>query len=177
MRREADARRRPVDPPWVAPMIRTGWGYDAHRFGGPGPLVLCGVEVSSDHGLIGTSDADVGLHALIDAILGASALGDLGELFPSADPRWAGADSVELLAVARAVVEEAGFRVAAVDVTIVSETVRVAPLRGEMRSILAASLGLDPSAVSVKATTTDGMGPIGRDEGIAATAVATVVQE
>lgn len=158
-------------------MTRTGWGHDAHRFGGPGPLVLCGVEVSLDRGLAGTSDADVGLHAVIDAILGASALGDLGELFPSADPRWAGANSRELLAVARTRVEEAGFRVTAVDVTILAETVRVAPHRNEMRRVLAAVLGLDVSDVSVKATSTDGMGPLGRDEGIAATAVATVVQE
>ncbi len=177
MRGEAGAGRRPIDLPWADAMTRTGWGYDAHRFGGVGPLVLCGVEVSSDRGLIGTSDADVGLHAVIDAILGASALGDLGELFPSADPQWAEADSAELLAIARALVEEAGFRVVAVDVTIIAETVRVAPHRRQMRDVLAASLQLQLSAVSVKATTTDGMGPLGRDEGIAAAAVATVVHE
>lgn len=160
----------------MSSVSRTGWGFDAHRFGGSGPVTLCGVEVSSDFGLVGTSDADVALHAVIDAILGASAQGDLGELFPSSDPRWRGADSKELLDVARSTVEEAGFRVDAVDVTIIAGSVRIAPRRREMRSVLASRLGIDEGAVSVKATSTDGMGAIGRDEGIAAVAVATLLK-
>ena len=158
-------------------MIRTGWGYDVHRFGGPGPIKLCGVEVASERGLLGTSDGDVALHAVIDSILGAAALGDIGELFPSSDASWSGADSRGLLVAARSILEEAGFRVHAVDVTIIAESVRVAPHRDEMRSVLADALGLALSAVSVKATSTDGMGSVGRGEGIASAAVASVVQE
>lgn len=154
--------------------MRVGWGYDAHRFGGPGPLKLCGIEVSSDRGLVGTSDADVALHAVIDALLGAAARGDLGELFPSDEPRWQDADSRELLAVARSHIESAGFRTEAVDVTIIAQSVRIAPHRTQMRHTLADALGIDVAAVSVKATSTDGMGSIGRDEGIAATAVAVL---
>ena len=155
-------------------MTRTGWGYDVHRFGGPGPIILCGVEIDSSVGLFGTSDADVALHAVIDAILGASALGDVGELFPSSDPRWSGANSRDLLAAAAASVEEAGFRIDGLDVTIIAEDVRVAPHRYAMRTILSVTLGLEIGQVSVKATSTDGLGAIGRGEGIAASAVATL---
>lgn len=155
-------------------MSRTGWGYDAHRLGGPGPLTLCGVEIVASGGLIGTSDGDVAVHAVIDAMLGAAALGDTGEHFPSSDPRWSGADSMDLLAATSDMIMHAGFEVSSVDVTIVAESVRIAPHRARMRSTLATALGISIDFVSVKATSTDGMGAIGRGEGIAATAVATL---
>ncbi len=154
--------------------MRIGWGCDAHRIGGDGPMVLGGVVVESGRGLQGTSDGDVALHALADALLGAAALGDLGMHFPSSDPRWAGVDSRDLLARVMAEVRGAGYAVTSVDVTIIAETVRVAPHRDAMRSAIAAVLGLGLSQVSVKATTTDGMGFLGRDEGVAATAVAVL---
>lgn len=137
-------------------------------------MKLCGVEVPSDRGLEGTSDADVALHAVIDALLGAAAQGDLGELFPSDEPRWSDTDSQDLLASARSTVEGAGFRIEGIDVTIIAESVRVAPHRRRMRLTLADALGIDEAVVSVKATSTDGMGHIGREEGIGATAVATL---
>lgn len=154
--------------------MRVGWGYDAHRIGGDGPMMLGGVAVASERGLEGTSDGDVALHALADALLGAAALGDLGMHFPSSDPRWAGADSRELLARVMAEVQGAGYAVQSVDVTIIAETVRVAPHRDAMRATIAAVLLVDVAQVSVKATTTDGMGFLGRDEGVAATAVAVL---
>ena len=155
-------------------MTRVGWGFDAHRFGSSDPLMLCGVEVPSGPGLVATSDGDVALHAVIDSILGAAALGDLGEHFPSSDPRWHGVASRVLLVLARDLVEESGRVVSNIDVTIVAESVLIAPHRFAMREVLADSLGLDLDAVSVKASSTDGMGFVGRDEGIAATAVATL---
>jgi 2-C-methyl-D-erythritol 2,4-cyclodiphosphate synthase len=153
--------------------MKTGFGFDTHRFGGDPPLLLAGVEADSGRGLIGTSDADVVAHAVADALLGAAGLGDLGILFPSSDPRWQGADSMDLL---RSVVERfhaAGLRVNHLDITVIAERVRVHPIRGEMQVALAAALGIDPASVSVKATTTDGLGFLGRDEGIAAVAVVT----
>ena len=137
-------------------------------------MVLCGVAIPSSRGLAGTSDGDVALHAVIDAILGGAALGDLGDLFPSSDPVWQGSDSRDLLGIASARVEAAGFEVTAVDVTIVSESVIVTPHRSAMRAVLAETMALDLGAVSVKATTTDGLGFVGRGEGLAATAVATL---
>ncbi|MDX1689607.1 MAG: 2-C-methyl-D-erythritol 2,4-cyclodiphosphate synthase [Acidimicrobiia bacterium] len=151
--------------------MRVGWGVDAHRFGGEGPTLLAGVVVDPSRGVEGTSDADVLAHAVADAILGACALGDLGEHFPSGDPRWAGADSMGILTEVVAMATAAGHRVVSVDATVLAERVRVAPHRDRIRDALASTLGVDPSAVSVKATTTDGMGFLGRDEGIAATAV------
>ena len=155
-------------------MIRVGAGLDVHAFGGPGPLRLGGVVVDEARGLVGTSDADVALHALADALLGAAALGDLGTHFPSDDPRWAGADSAELLAAVVERVAGAGYEVVNCDLTIVAATVRVAPHREAMRRRIAELLGVDVDAVSVKATTTDGLGAVGRDEGIAAWAVAAL---
>ncbi len=151
----------------------TGWGFDAHRFGGDPPLLLAGVVADSPRGLAGTSDADVVAHAVADALLGAAALGDLGSLFPSDDPTWVGADSMELLASAVQQCVSKGLVVAHLDVTVIAQTVRVAPLREEMRRRLASALGVEVDAVSVKATSTDGMGFTGRDEGVAAVAVAT----
>jgi 2-C-methyl-D-erythritol 2,4-cyclodiphosphate synthase len=149
-----------------------GWGFDAHRFGGSGPVLLAGVVADSTRGLKATSDGDVVAHAVADALLGASALGDLGALFPSDDPRWAGADSMQLLEIVNEQCSIAGLTVSHLDVTVIAEKVRVAPIRDEIRARLASSLHLDPGCVSIKATSTDGMGFTGRDEGMAAVAVA-----
>lgn len=154
--------------------MRIGFGFDAHRTGGDGPLKLAGIEVAADRGLIGTSDADVAVHALIDALLGAAALGDIGTYFPSSDSRWEGADSLDLLADVVATVTAAGYLIGSVDLTIVAQSVRVAPHRDAMRTRLAEVLGLSTDSVSVKATTTDALGFLGRDEGIGATAVAVI---
>ena len=154
--------------------MRVGWGFDAHRFGGPGPLRLAGVVVDRARGLEGTSDADVVAHAVADALLGGAALGDLGTYFPSSDARWEGADSMELLRLVVERIGEAGFETASVDVTVIAETLRIASHREELRKSLAGALGLEAEAVSVKATSTDGLGMIGRDEGMAAVAVAVL---
>lgn len=156
--------------------MRTGFGFDVHALDGSPPLVLCGVEVSAEVGLSGTSDADVAAHAVADAMLGAAALGDIGMHFPSTDPALHGADSMQLLARVATMLAEAGFTLEHIDVTVVAQSVRVGPHREAMRTRLAATLGLELGAVSVKATTTDGLGFIGRGEGIAAQAVATVRQ-
>ncbi len=154
--------------------IRVGWGFDAHRFGGEPPLILGGVEASSERGVEATSDGDIVAHAVIDALLGAVALGDLGSFFPSDDPIWHGADSFHMLDLTLSELAAHGWRPTFVDVTVIAQTVRVGPIREEIRINLAAGLGLDAGAVGVKATTTDGMGWIGADEGIAAAATATV---
>jgi len=151
--------------------MRTGWGFDAHRYTDRGRVLLAGVEVATDRGVAATSDGDVVAHAVADALLGAAVLGDLGELFPSSDDRWHGADSMVLLAEVVDRVGAAGLAVASVDVTVIAESIRVAPHRDTIRASLAAVLRAPPAAVSCKATTTDGMGFIGRDEGIAAVAV------
>ena len=156
------------------PNIRMGCGFDAHRFSSSGPLLLAGIIVDEDRGLEGTSDADAVAHAVCDALLGASAQGDIGTHFPSSDPRFIDADSMGLLGIVSAMIHDRGWRVGNVDVTVLSESVRIAPHREAMRVNLAQVLGLDIETVSVKATTTDGMGSIGADEGIAATAVATL---
>jgi 2-C-methyl-D-erythritol 2,4-cyclodiphosphate synthase len=150
---------------------RVGFGYDAHRFGGEGPVVLAGVSIEHGSGVIGTSDADVASHAVCDALLGAGALGDLGEFFPSDDPRWRGAESIEFVSACGRMVRESGLEIGNVDVTVIVQSVRVSPHRRAMRANLAAALGLDIGVVSVKATTTDGLGWIGSNEGLAAHAV------
>lgn len=154
--------------------MRVGWGFDAHRIGGPGPMRVCGVIVDEIVGLIGTSDADVALHAVADAVLGAAALGDLGQHFPSSDPQWADADSADLLATVIKMIDDRGISVASVDVTIIAETVRISPHRAAMRQRLCDIMRTPMGHVSVKATTTDGMGYLGRDEGIAATAIVSL---
>ncbi len=154
-------------------MTSVGWGFDVHAFGGLGPLVLAGVVIDPDRGLVGTSDADAVAHAVSDALLGAAALGDLGEFFPSADPRWMGADSMMLLADVFDRFAGSGLRVAHLDVTVIAQKVRIAPHRPEMRRRLASVLQISVDSVSVKATTTDGLGFAGRDEGLAAVAVVT----
>lgn len=156
--------------------MRVGWGGDAHRFGGPGRTLLGGVEVDSVRGVEATSDGDVLAHAAADALLGAAALGDLGALFPSSDPRWRGADSMSLLAEVVARVAAAGYRVSSLDATVIAERVRVAPHRDAIRARLAAVLGVEGGAVSVKGTSTDGLGFLGRDEGLAAVVVAVLVE-
>ena len=155
--------------------VRTGFGYDAHRFGGPGPVILGGIAIESDIGVLATSDGDVAIHAVCDALLGAAVLGDLGSHFPSDDPSNVGASSVSILSQCAALVEAAGFTITHVDVTIVAEKVRVSPHRDSMRVNLAGALGISPDRISVKATTTDGLGAIGAEEGIAANAVVTLI--
>ncbi|MCL1694128.1 MAG: 2-C-methyl-D-erythritol 2,4-cyclodiphosphate synthase [Actinomycetia bacterium] len=153
---------------------RIGWGFDAHRFGGSGPIVLAGVVVDQARGIEATSDGDVVAHAVADALLGALALGDIGMHFPSSDPEMDGMNSMELLARVIRIIEDRAYLVGNVDVTVIAQSVRIGPYRDEMRDRLAAILRIDRSLVSVKATTTDEMGSIGRDEGIAVTAAVTV---
>ena len=148
--------------------VRVGHGYDVHRFGGDPPLMLGGVVVSDQRGVLGTSDADVALHALIDALLGAAAIGDIGDLFPSIDATWEGAASLDMLRLVSDRVSTAGYRVGNVDITIICEEVRIAPHRDAMRTVISEVLSVGVGAVSVKATTTDGLGFIRLDEGLAA---------
>lgn len=153
---------------------RTGSGFDVHRFG-PGDAVrLCGIEVAHTHGLVGHSDADVGLHALTDALLGAIGDGDIGSHFPPSDPAWRGADSAAFLQHAASLVALRGGRIIHLDVTLICERPKVGPHRDAMRARVAELLGLEADRISVKATTTEGLGFTGRREGIAAQAVATV---
>jgi 2-C-methyl-D-erythritol 2,4-cyclodiphosphate synthase len=154
--------------------IRTGIGYDAHRFEAGRRLVLGGVEIAHPFGLTGHSDADVVLHAIVDALLGAAALGDIGRHFPPSDPSWRDADSRLFLAHAAELVRDAGFEISNVDATVIAEEPRISPHALAMRQSIAKALGIDEDAVSVKATTNEGMGFIGRGEGIAAIAVATI---
>ena len=155
-------------------MVRTGLGIDNHAFAAGRPLILGGVEVGHEQGLAGHSDADVLTHAVIDALLGAAGLGDIGQHFPDSDPRFAGADSIELLRTVVERLRESGFAVVNVDATVVLERPRLAPYREAMSARLAAAIGLAAGAVSVKATTGERMGFVGRGEGAAAMAVATI---
>lgn len=155
-------------------IIRMGHGIDAHRFG-PGDVVwLCGVRIQHDVGLVGHSDADCGLHALTDAVLGAIAQGDIGEHFPPTDPRWKGASSDQFLTHAVNLVSAQGGRILNADVTLVCERPKIRPHRDAMRERIAELLGLPVNRVSVKATTTEGMGFTGREEGLMAQAVVSV---
>lgn len=151
--------------------MRIGHGYDLHALATGRRLVLGGVEIAHDRGPIAHSDGDVLLHALADALLGAAALGDIGQHFPDNDPAYAGADSRALLRRVVALVRAAGYDVANVDVTVLAQRPKLAPHRDAMRANIAADLGLDVACVSVKATTTEGLGPVGRQEAIAAHAV------
>lgn len=154
-----------------APALRIGQGFDVHRFGPGDHVPIGGVKVAHSHGVIAHSDGDVLLHALCDALLGAAALGDLGALFPDTDARWAGADSRELLRAVTRRVAEAGWRPLNTDATVIAERPRLAPHVAGIRSAVAGLLGVDAAAVSVKATTAERMGFVGREEGIAAFAV------
>ena len=154
--------------------VRNGIGYDCHRFSQARPLILGGVEIPHEVGLEGHSDADVLTHAIIDALLGAAALGDIGEHFPDTDERYRDADSLELLRTTVAMLSGRGFSVVHVDATVVIERPHVAPVRDDIRFSLAQAIGISPEHVSVKATRGEGMGFVGRGEGAAALAVATV---
>jgi 2-C-methyl-D-erythritol 2,4-cyclodiphosphate synthase len=155
-------------------MTRTGIGFDAHRLVAGRPLVLGGVRIPHERGLLGHSDADVLVHALMDALLGAVADGDIGQHFPPGDARWKDADSVALLRLVVGRLHQHGWRVVNVDGTVLAEAPRLAPHIPQMRARLAEALGVESAQVSVKATTTEGMGAVGRREGISAMAVATV---
>jgi 2-C-methyl-D-erythritol 4-phosphate cytidylyltransferase/2-C-methyl-D-erythritol 2,4-cyclodiphosphate synthase len=152
--------------------IRIGHGYDLHRLVAGRPLILAGVAVPFDLGLDGHSDADIVCHAVTDAVLGAAGLGDIGRLFPDTDPQWKGADSIQLLAGAMARVHDAGYRVSNVDVTVIAQQPKLLPFLDQMRRNLAAALGADETAVSVKGKTNEGVDSMGRSESMAAHAVA-----
>jgi 2-C-methyl-D-erythritol 2,4-cyclodiphosphate synthase len=154
--------------------MRSGIGYDVHRFGDARRLVLGGVEIEGETGLVGHSDADVVAHAVMDALLGAAGKGDIGEHFPDSDPSFEGADSIELLG---RVVGELGWSVANVDVTVIAERPHLGPYKQRMAERLAGAMRVEPSSVNVKATTNEGMGFVGRGEGIAALAVAQIERD
>jgi 2-C-methyl-D-erythritol 2,4-cyclodiphosphate synthase len=159
-------------------MNAAGIGWDSHRLEGGRPLILGGVEIEGAvRGLAGWSDADVLTHAVIDALLGAAGLGDIGRHFPDTDPRWRDADSIELLRSVRGLLSDAGLAPYNVDATVACEAPKLDPHRDDMRLRLAEALGLDRRAVNVKFTTGEGMGFVGRGEGIAALAVATLEAE
>ena len=153
---------------------RVGVGYDAHRLVAGRPLVLGGVTIPHERGLLGHSDADVAIHATIDALLGAAALGDIGQHFPPSDPAYKDADSRRLLALVRELLERRGWRPVNVDCTIVAEAPQLAPFTAAMRAAVGETLGLPAERVGVKATTNEGLGFVGREEGIAAIAVALI---
>ena len=153
---------------------RTGMGFDVHAFAGNGPIMLGGIEIAHDRGLAGHSDADVVLHAITDALLGAGGFGDIGEHFPPSDPQWQGAASDRFLAHAAALVRDAGGIIDHVDCTVICEAPKVGPHRAAIRARVAQILGVPGRAVSIKATTTERLGFTGRGEGIAAQAVATI---
>lgn len=158
----------------MIPDFRTGNGFDVHRFVSGRPLWLCGVRVPYELGLLGHSDADVALHALSDALLGAASMRDIGYHFPDTDPAYAGADSRVLLRRVVELIAEKGFAVANVDVTIIAQKPKLLPFIPAMIETVAADLGVDPDRVSVKATTTEKLGFTGRGEGIAAMASALI---
>ena len=161
---------------WLAGSMvpRTGMGFDVHAFGGDGPIMMGGIAIPHDRGLSGHSDADVVLHSITDAILGAAGLGDIGDHFPPSDPQWKGAASEIFLAHAAALVRAEGAIIDAVDCTIIAEAPQIGPHRLAMRERIAHILGIALSRVSVKATTTERLGFTGRGEGIAAQAVANI---
>ncbi len=155
---------------------RVGIGYDSHRFAAGRQLRIAGVVVPHTHGLVGHSDGDVALHALIDALLGAAGLGDIGQHFPDDDPQWRGVESTRFVRKIVDTLQQAGYTVGQVDITVLAERPKIAPHVAQMRAATAKALGVDESAVSIKAKTNEGMGWLGRGEGVAALAVATVVQ-
>ena len=157
--------------------IRTGIGYDVHQFAEGRPMILGGVRIPHERGLLGHSDADVLLHAIADAILGAAALGDIGAHFPPSDPAFKDVDSRKLLAESCRLVGEAGYRVVNLDATVVAEAPRILPHVPAMRAAIAEACGIEIGDISVKATTNERMGFVGREEGIAALAIATIERE
>lgn len=154
--------------------MRIGMGYDIHRIAAGRPLVLGGIRIESPWGLEGHSDADVVLHAIGDALLGAASLGDLGTHFPPGDPQWKGASSLDLLRRIATKLHDVGATIGNVDAMLVAEAPRIAPHRDAMRECIAEALGITPGQVSVKATTNEQLGALGRREGLAAMAVALV---
>lgn len=154
--------------------FRIGNGFDVHRLVEGRRCIICGVDIPHEKGLLGHSDADVALHALTDALLGAAALGDIGMHFPDTDPKWKGADSRMLLRAVVGILGDHGFRPVNVDVTVIAQAPKMRPHIDAMRANVAADLGIDISCVSVKATTTEQLGFTGRKEGIAAQATALV---
>ena len=157
--------------------IRTGYGFDVHKFAPERDLWLCGVKIPSDAGLLGHSNADVALHALMDALLGALALGDIGMHFPDNDPAYKGADSMKLLQSVLALPEFKDFKVMNCDITIIAQKPKLAPYRTAMRERIAGAAGWEIGRVSVKFTTTEKLGFTGRGEGIAANATVTLLKE
>ena len=155
--------------------VRLGNGYDVHKFGPGDHVVLCGVKVPHDQGLVGHSDADVGMHAITDALYGALAAGDIGRHFPPSDPQWKGADSAVFLRHAVQMARDAGFGISNVDCTLVCEFPKIGPHADAMRAALADIMGLSVEDISVKATTSEKLGFTGRGEGIAALATAALV--
>lgn len=156
-------------------MTRTGIGYDSHRFAVGGPIILGGVRIASEVRLVGHSDGDAVAHAVTDAVLGAAAAGDIGEMFADTDEKNRGRDSIEMLRAAVDRVRRRGFVVGNVDVTVIAERPKIGPYRDAMRTALAAALGVGVDAVSVKGKTNEHMGFVGREEGLACIAVATLV--
>lgn len=158
------------------PQLRVGCGYDVHKLVEGRRLILCGVEVPYELGLLGHSDADVALHALMDALLGAAALGDIGKHFPDTDERFKGADSMKLTEHVVKLLAERGWQINNVDVTIIAQRPKLAGFIPAMRENVAKVLGVDLDAVNVKATTTEKLGFTGRGEGIASEAVASIIR-
>jgi 2-C-methyl-D-erythritol 2,4-cyclodiphosphate synthase len=156
--------------------IRIGNGYDIHQLVSNRPLILGGVKIDHELGLLGHSDADVLTHAIMDALLGALSLGDIGHYFPPGDPEWAGADSLKLLAKVADLIAERGWQVGNIDSVVVAERPKLKPHIAAMRAHIAQVLGILPEQVGVKATTNEKLGPVGREEGISAYAVALLVQ-
>ena len=155
--------------------VRLGNGYDVHAFGPGDRVFLCGVELAHDRGLVGHSDADVGMHALTDAIYGALAQGDIGRHFPPSDPQWKGAASEIFLRHAAELARDMGYAIGNADVTLIAERPKIGPHAGAMQARLAEIMGIEPGRVSVKATTSERLGFVGREEGIAAIATATLI--
>ena len=154
--------------------MRIGMGYDVHRLTVGRPLVLGGVTIAHEKGLLGHSDADVLVHAVCDALLGAAALGDIGTHFPDTDPAFKNISSLALLEKVAEMVRAGGFSPVNLDATLMAERPRIQPYKNEMRDNIARSAGLDPSRVNIKATTTEGLGAVGREEGMAAHCIALI---
>jgi 2-C-methyl-D-erythritol 2,4-cyclodiphosphate synthase len=171
---DPDARPSIPDSRFPIPAVRIGIGYDSHRFAPGGPMVLGGCSIPSDVSLVGHSDGDAIAHALTDAILGAAAAGDIGEMFPDTDPANRGRDSIAMLRLAVARIQSLGWAVHNADVTVVAERPKIGAHRDRIRAALAAALGIEVRAVSVKGKTNEGMGWIGRAEGLACVAVASL---
>lgn len=168
---EAILRQRLESGTGGAAAMRIGTGYDVHAYGEGDHVTLGGVRIAHDRGVIAHSDGDVVLHALCDALLGAMGLGDIGQHFPDSDPRWRGVDSRRFVRHCVALVHERGWRVVNADLTLLAQSPRVGPHRDQMRSTMAGDLGVEPACVNVKATTTEGLGALGRGEGLACQAV------